>query len=150
MCWTLQINIQAQHEAGHEDTVAPSQAANEEGEHQDTERTELHKADEDTGPPQEAGPATEHPVEVEEEHKKELEEEEMEQVGKPERLVEEQDQLQEEQEQHRQSEDDQRLVGHEEEGEEETNLLHEQEHAEVRNSSTLCQKQGYVHFQKNV
>lgn len=124
------INIQAQHEAGHEDTVAPSQAANEEGEHQDTERTELHKADEDTGPPQEAGPATEHPVEVEEEHKKELEEEEMEQVGKPERLVEEQDQLQEEQEQHRQSEDDQRLVGHEEEGEEETNLLHEQEHAE--------------------
>ncbi|XP_075720154.1 Golgi integral membrane protein 4 isoform X5 [Rhinoderma darwinii] len=122
------INIQAQHEAGHEDTVPPSQAANEEGERQDTEKTELHKVVEDIGPPQEAGPATEHPVEVEEEHKKELEEEEMEQVGKPERLVEEQDQLQEEQDQHRQSEDDQRRVGHE--GEEETDLLHEQEHAE--------------------
>ncbi|KAG8581171.1 hypothetical protein GDO81_007579 [Engystomops pustulosus] len=124
------INIQTQHEAGHEDAVTPSLAANEEGEHQDTERTELHKADEDTGPPQEAAPVTEHPVEVEEEHKKELEEEEMEQVGKPERLVEEQDQLQEEQDQHRQSEDDQRPAGHEEEGEEENNLLHEQEHAE--------------------
>ncbi|KAG8581173.1 hypothetical protein GDO81_007579 [Engystomops pustulosus] len=126
----VKINIQTQHEAGHEDAVTPSLAANEEGEHQDTERTELHKADEDTGPPQEAAPVTEHPVEVEEEHKKELEEEEMEQVGKPERLVEEQDQLQEEQDQHRQSEDDQRPAGHEEEGEEENNLLHEQEHAE--------------------
>ncbi|XP_069831347.1 Golgi integral membrane protein 4 isoform X1 [Dendropsophus ebraccatus] len=124
------LNIQAQHEAGHEDTVTLSQAANEEGEHQDTDRTELHKADEDAGPLLETGPATEHPVEVEEEHKKELEEEEMEQVGKPERLVEEQDQLQEEQDQHRQPEDDQRLVGHEEEGEEENNLLHEQEHPE--------------------
>ncbi|XP_073435026.1 Golgi integral membrane protein 4 isoform X4 [Dendrobates tinctorius] len=124
------INIQTQHEAGHEDTITPSQAANEEGERQDTKRTERHKADEDTGPPQDAAAATEHPVEVEEEHKKELEEEEMEQVGKPERLVEEQDQLQEEQDQHRQSEDDQRPVGHEEEGEEETNLLHQQDHAE--------------------
>ncbi|XP_077146718.1 Golgi integral membrane protein 4 isoform X1 [Ranitomeya variabilis] len=124
------INIQTQHEAGHEDTVTPSQAANEEGERQDTKRPELHKADEDTGPPQDAAPATEHPVEVEEEHKKELEEEEMEQVGKPERLVEEQDQLQEEQDQHRQSEDDQRAVGHEEDGEEETNLLHQHDHAE--------------------
>ncbi|XP_073530938.1 Golgi integral membrane protein 4 isoform X4 [Phyllobates terribilis] len=124
------INIQTPHEAGHEDTVTPSQAANEEGERQDTKRTELHKADEDTGPPQDAAPATERPVEVEEEHKKELEEEEMEQVGKPERLVEEQDQLQEEQDQHRRSEDDQRPVGHDEEGEEETNLLHQQDHAE--------------------
>ncbi|XP_044146670.1 Golgi integral membrane protein 4 isoform X3 [Bufo gargarizans] len=124
------INIQAQHEAGQDDTVTLRQAANEEDEHQDTDRTELHKADEDTGPPQEDGPVTEHPVEVEEEHKKELEEEEMEQVGKPERLVEEQDQTQEEQDQHRQSEDDQKPVGREEEREEETNLLHEQEHAE--------------------
>ncbi|KAG8581170.1 hypothetical protein GDO81_007579 [Engystomops pustulosus] len=135
------INIQTQHEAGHEDAVTPSLAANEEGEHQDTERTELHKADEDTGPPQEAAPVTEHPVEVEEEHKKELEEEEMEQVGKPERLVEEQDQLQEEQDQHRQSEDDQRPAGHEEEGEEENNLLHEQEHAELEQQKQAAQQE---------
>ncbi|PIO28285.1 hypothetical protein AB205_0137830, partial [Aquarana catesbeiana] len=109
--------------------ITHSKNVNEEAEHQDTERPELHKGQEDNGPPQETGPATEHPVEVEEEHKKELEEEEMEQVGKPERLVEEQDQVQEEQEQHRQLEDEHRGAGNEEEEEreEDTNMFQEHE-----------------------
>lgn len=128
--FVLQSNIQIQQE--HKSIITPSKDVNEEAEHQDTERPELHKADDDTGPPQETGPATEHPVEVEEEHKKELEEEEMEQVGKPERLVEEQDQVQEEQEQHRQSDDEHRAAANEEEeGEADTHIL--QGHEKVRN-----------------
>nr|DBA26153.1 TPA: hypothetical protein GDO54_010450 [Pyxicephalus adspersus] len=118
-----QTNVQALQE--HESIITHSKNVNEEAQHQDTDRPELHKEDQDTGAPQDTGVVTEHPVEVEEENKKELAEEEMEQVGKPERLVEDQDQVQEEQEQHRQSEDEHRAGANEEdeEREEETNIL---------------------------
>ncbi|XP_018413288.1 PREDICTED: Golgi integral membrane protein 4 [Nanorana parkeri] len=133
------MNSQTQEE--HKGIVTHSKHVNEGAEHQDTDRPEL-KADEDTGPPQEAGPTTEHPVEVEDEHKKELEEEEMEQVGKPERLVEDQDQVQEEQEQHRQSEDGHKAAANEEEErEEETNML--QEHKKVRDDPTIKPDIGF-------
>ncbi|MEE6501232.1 hypothetical protein FKM82_004110 [Ascaphus truei] len=122
-----QANVQIQQEAKQELTNQQSRTANEEAVpvNQNRETMDLHNPEEDNGLQQATEQPSEHPVEVEEEHKKELEEEEMEQVGKPERLVEEQDQVQEEQEHHRSSEDDHRLEGHEDDQkEEETNIMH--------------------------
>ncbi|XP_029471446.1 Golgi integral membrane protein 4 isoform X2 [Rhinatrema bivittatum] len=65
-----------------------------------------------------------HRAEEAEEHKRELEEEEMEQVGRPERLVDEQDQVQEE-EQQAQAEENPKAGDHGQE-QEEANLLEEQ------------------------
>ncbi|OCT80799.1 Golgi integral membrane protein 4 isoform X2 [Xenopus laevis] len=115
----------------HDIIIRSSTAANDEAVQLNKVKTNLDKPNEDTRPLQETETPTEHPVEVEDEHKKELEEEEMEQAGKPERLIEEQDQVQEEQELNKPEEEDHAFEGNDEEqNEEDTNNIQGNKHIE--------------------
>ncbi|KAG8445206.1 hypothetical protein GDO86_010110 [Hymenochirus boettgeri] len=135
-----QNNMQAVQEVGHGIFVTPSIIANEKTVDLSKKKTKVHKSGEDTGILRKSEDApTEHPVEVEEEHKRELEEEEMEQVGKPERLVEEQDQVQEEQEQRRSAEEDHKV----DENEEEQKLEEQQEDEHPENNPTTKPQKKY-------